>query len=102
MQSATYNAFTTGSTPYEFAASHSTTAAYTLLNAGIGTDFLNSLGHKVCSIFISCNNLLDIGYMDYMSRFKYLPVNYANSYRVGVYNMGRNISFKLLIPLNFK
>ncbi len=102
LQSATYNAFTTASTPYEFAASHSPTAAYTLLNAGIGTDFLNSLGHKVCSMFISCNNLLDIGYMDYMSRFKYLPVNYANSYRVGVYNMGRNISFKLLIPLNFK
>jgi len=38
--------------------------------------------------------------MDYMSRFKYLPVNYTTG-RVGVFNMGRNLSVKLLIPLDF-
>jgi len=46
-----------------------------------------------------CNNLLDKTYMDYMSRFKYLPVNYTTG-RVGVFNMGRNFSIKLLIPID--
>jgi iron complex outermembrane recepter protein len=39
--------------------------------------------------------------MDYMSRFKYYPVNY-NTDRVGVFNMGRNLSIKLIIPIDMK
>ena len=40
-------------------------------------------------------------YIDYMSRFKYYAVNNLSD-RVGVFNMGRNISLKLIIPLDLK
>jgi iron complex outermembrane recepter protein len=86
----------------EAAASLAPTQAYTLINAGIGTDIISS-GKKICSIYISADNILDAPYMDYMSRFKYYPVNYrSDPRRVGVYNMGRNISFKLIIPVTVR
>ncbi len=101
LQSATYTALSTASTPFEYAASKAPTESYTLINAGIGSDIVKN-GRKLFTIYISGDNLMDVGYMDYMSRFKYYPVNYSNgSYRVGVYNMGRNISFKIFIPLDF-
>ena len=98
-QYAIYNGLNTALTPYEYAASTSATKGYALLNAGAGGDVI-SKGHTVCSVYITCNNLLNTAYMDYMSRFKYYPVNYTTG-RVGVFNMGRNISFKVLIPLDF-
>ena len=67
--------------------------------ASFGGDFVVK-GKLVCKLFVICNNLLNTGYIDYMSRFKYLPVNYTSN-RVGVFNMGRNVSLKLLIPINF-
>ena len=57
-------------------------------------------GKTVCKIYLICNNLFNTAYMDYMSRFKYYPVNYTTG-RVGVFDMGRNVSIKLLIPLDF-
>jgi len=74
---------------------------YTLLNVGLGSDFMVK-GRKAFSLYISVDNLADVGYKDYMSRFKYGPVNFnSNPERVGVYNMGRNASFKLIVPFNF-
>jgi iron complex outermembrane receptor protein len=46
------------------------TPAYTLLNAGIGTDIL-SRGRKAMSLYISMDNIANVNYTDYMSRFKY-------------------------------
>jgi len=89
----------TAQTPYEYAASQSPTAAYTLFNAGIGGD-IQSKGHTLCKVYIYGSNIFDTPYIDYMSRFKYNPYNYVNG-RVGVYNMGRNISVKLIIPFDF-
>ncbi len=99
-QYAIYNGLSSQQTPFEYAASKKATAGYTLLNAGIGGD-LQSAGHTVCKMYVTVNNLLDTPYMDYMSRFKYMPVNYANG-KVGVFNMGRNVSFKLIIPFDIK
>jgi iron complex outermembrane receptor protein len=98
-QNAIYTGLNTVQTPIEYAASKSATKGYVLFNAGIGAD-LQSKGRTFCKIFITINNLFDTPYMDYMSRFKYLPVNYTTG-RVGVFNMGRNFSIKLLIPLAF-
>ncbi len=98
-QYAIYNGLNTALTPYEYAASTSATAGYTLFNAGAGGDII-AKGHTVCSLYITCTNLFNTAYMDYMSRFKYYPVNYTTG-RVGVFNMGRNISLKLLVPLDF-
>jgi iron complex outermembrane receptor protein len=98
-QYAIYTGLNTAQTPYEYAASKAATAGYVLFNAGLGGD-LQSKGHTYCKIYLVCNNLFDTPYMDYMSRFKYYPVNYT-THRVGIFNMGRNISLKIIIPLAF-
>ena len=100
-EAAIYTALSSASTPYEYAASQNAEAGYTLFNAGIGGHILKSNSREFCQLYIICNNLLNTGYMDYMSRFKYYPVNPATN-RVGVFNMGRNISVKLIIPVDFK
>ena len=99
-QSAIYSGLSASANPIEYAATKAAGAGYTLFSAGVGGD-LQSKGHTFCKLYIVVNNLLDTPYMDYMSRFKYLPVNYANG-KVGVFNMGRNISFKLIIPFDIK
>lgn len=98
-QYAIYTGLNTAQTPYEYAASKAATAGYTLFNAGIGGDIQNK-GRTYFKLYVMVNNLFDTPYMDYMNRFKYYPVNYTTN-RVGVFNMGRNISLKLIVPLDF-
>lgn len=77
------------------------TKGYVLIDAGIGTDFVTKKGHKICSLSITGTNLADEAYQSNMSRLKYFdnyPVNHTG--RSGIFNMGRNISFKLVIPLD--
>lgn len=74
------------------------TPGYTLLNSGIGSDFLLN-GKRICTLYISINNMTDAAYQNHMSRLKYAALNYKTG-RTGVYNMGRNISIKLLIPIS--
>ena len=76
------------------------TPAYTLINIGAGTDIKNK-DHVFCSVYLSVNNLLDVAYQSHLSRLKYTSENFATG-RSGVYAMGRNISFKLIVPLYFK
>jgi len=72
------------------------TPGYVLLNAGIGADISN--GRKTLfTVYLSGNNLTDKAYQSNMSRLKYTDVNNVTG-RTGVYNMGRNFSFKLIIP----
>jgi iron complex outermembrane receptor protein len=79
------------------------TAGYTIFNAGAGADVINKKGNTLCSIHILVNNLTDAVYQAHLSRLKYFE-EYPNngSGKSGIYNMGRNISFKLLIPLDLK
>ncbi len=76
------------------------TPAYTLINLGLGTDILHN-EKTICSFYISANNITDVAYQSHLSRLKYEAVNNVTG-RQGVYNMGRNISFKLIVPLSFK
>lgn len=98
-QYAIYSGLNTALTPYEYAASKAATKGYTLFSAGLGGNII-SKGHTFCQLYIICNNLFNTAYMDYMSRFKYYPVNYTTG-RVGVFNMGRNLSIKVIVPLSF-
>ena len=77
------------------------TPDYTLINAGIGTDLANAQGKTLFSVFITANNLFDVGYQSHLSRLKYAEFNYANGRR-GVFNQGRNVSVRLVVPLDFK
>jgi iron complex outermembrane receptor protein len=99
-QYAIYSGLNTALTPYEYAASQSATKGYVLFSAGLGGNVI-SKGHTFCQLYLICNNLFNTAYMDYMSRFKYYPVNYTTG-RVGVFNMGRNLSIKVLVPIDFK
>lgn len=74
------------------------TPAYTLLNLGAGADVTGKKGKTRCSVYLSINNLLDKAYQSHQNRLKYLSVN-AETRRMGVFNMGRNASIKVLVPL---
>ena len=72
------------------------TPAYTLLSVGVGTN-IKAFGKKdFFNFFISGENLANVAYQNHLSRLKYAPENLATG-RVGVFNMGRNISTKLVI-----
>lgn len=79
--------------------------AYTLYNAGIGTDFVDTkTGRVICSFYINVTNLTNIAYIDPLSHAAYflaynaVPVVVTQASQ-GIYNMGRNIGFKLLFPI---
>jgi len=74
------------------------TDAYTLINAGLGTDVVLNK-QTLFSVYLNGTNLGDISYQSHLSRLKYAPVNNATG-RPGVFNMGRNISLKLIVPVN--
>lgn len=74
------------------------TPGYFLVNMGAGTDVV--WGDKTrFSIYLSVNNLTDVAYQSHLSRLKYAETNNATG-RNGIYNMGRNFSFKLIIPFD--
>ena len=73
------------------------TPGYTLFNLGMGTDVV-SKNKTLFSLYLSANNLFDVAYQSHLSRLKYAAINNATG-RSGVYNMGRNLSFKLLVPI---
>ena len=77
------------------------TSGYTLFDAGFGTDICTKKEVILCTIGIFVTNLTDVSYQSNMSRLKYFD-NYPNNgtSRSGIYSMGRNVSFKLTIPLN--
>lgn len=73
------------------------TPSYTLLSLSAGTD-LNIHKRKVAEIYVTAENLLNHAYQNHLSRLKYCDINNATG-RQGVYNMGRNVVFKLIIPI---
>lgn len=73
--------------PSEFETS---TDAYLLLNAGIGTQV--KIQNQYLQFSIIGNNLLDETYYEHLSTLKEL----------NLYNMGRNITFNLIIPIGIR
>lgn len=79
------------------------TPGYKLFNIGFGGDVTNLKGKVLFTFDILCSNIFDVVYQSHLSRLKYFePYPNNSSGRNGIYNMGRNISFKLNIPLDFK
>ena len=74
------------------------TPSYTLVNLSAGTDIL--LKHKkIAEVYITADNLLNRAYQNHLSRLKYTDMNVVTG-RQGVYNMGRNVTFKLVVPIS--
>ena len=74
------------------------TPGYALLSLSAGTD-IQVKGKKIAEFYVTADNLLNKAYQNHLSRLKYADVNVATGRR-GVYNMGRNITFKVVITIN--
>ncbi len=75
------------------------TTGYSLLNAGFGGDIARKK-KTLFSLYFSANNITDVAYQNHLNRLKYTDVNVLTN-RQGVFNMGRNFSLKLNVPLSF-
>ncbi|MBS1652083.1 MAG: TonB-dependent receptor [Bacteroidetes bacterium] len=85
------------------------TPSYTLIDAGLGADIVSKKGRKIFSISILGNNLADVAYQTNMSRLKYFTSSTTTGYvvpgpsgRYGIFSMGRNFSFKIVIPIDVR
>ncbi len=77
------------------------TAGYNLLSAGFGGDVINAAGKSVVKLFIEGTNLANVNYQSNMSRLKYFDnAVTAPGVQRGIFNMGRNISFKVILPFD--
>ncbi len=76
------------------------TDGYTLFNIGGGTEVV-SKGKTLFSVNLGLNNITDVAYQSHLSRLKYAGENLVTG-RTGVFNMGRNLSVKVNVPLSFK
>ena len=74
------------------------TPGYVLLSLSAGTDI--QVGQKkVAELYVTADNLLNKAYQNHLSRLKYADVDVVTGRR-GVYNMGRNVTFKVVVPIN--
>ena len=73
------------------------TPGYALLSLSAGTD-IQWHSKKLAEVYVTADNLLDKAYQNHLSRLKYADENVVTG-RQGVYNMGRNITFKVVVPI---
>ena len=73
------------------------TPGYALLNLSAGTD-IQFNGKKLAKLYVTADNLLNKAYQNHLSRLKYADENVVTGRR-GIYNMGRNITFKVVVPI---
>ena len=80
-------------------------AQYTIFNAGVGTNIVNpKTGKTICAVYVNCTNLTNVAYADHLNLAQYFLAYNGTPATVtkqnqGIYNMGRNISFKLIFPI---
>jgi len=75
------------------------TSAYTILNIGFSTQ-VQLKNKTLFSVSLVGQNIADVAYQNHLNRLKYGPTNEASG-RMGVFNMGRNFSLKINVPLQF-
>ncbi|WP_225872273.1 TonB-dependent receptor [Pedobacter frigidisoli] len=75
------------------------TKGYTLVNAGVGSSIKSKLGKTVMDLFIQVDNIFNIAHQSNLNRLKYFEYYQSSpNGRSGIYNMGRNMSFKIIVP----
>jgi iron complex outermembrane receptor protein len=76
------------------------TAGYTLINAGAGFTWNNKKQRRILDIFIQADNLFNLAYQSNLNRLKYFEYyNSSPNGKQGIYNIGRNFSFKMIVPM---
>lgn len=77
------------------------TAGYNLLSAGFGGNIVDKEGKPIVELFVEGTNLANMSYQSNMSRLKYFDnPDVPKGVQPGIFNMGRNISFKVVIPFD--
>ncbi len=74
------------------------TSGYNLLEVSFGGDFINKNGKPILKLFLEGSNLTDQVYQSHLSRLKYFET-YANYPKPGIFNIGRNIAIRVIIPI---
>lgn len=78
------------------------TPAYSLWSSAMGASVRRKRdAGTLLTFYLVVNNILDTGYQDHLNRLKYAPENPATGRR-GVFNMGRNVSVKVVFPFSFR
>lgn len=85
---------------YALDQTESFTAGYTLFNAGMGASIKSKKDKILFDVFIQCDNIFNKAYQSNLNRLKYFEYyNASPNGRSGIYNMGRNLSFKVIVPI---
>jgi iron complex outermembrane receptor protein len=75
------------------------TAGYLLLGAGVGTTLRTTAGREAVQVFVQVDNLFDTAYQAHLNRLKYFEYYAASpTGRTGIYNPGRNVGVKVVVP----
>ena len=75
------------------------TAGYVLLGVGAGTTLRTRAGRDAVQVFLQADNLLDTAYQAHLNRLKYFEYYAASpTGRTGIYNPGRNLGLKVVVP----
>jgi iron complex outermembrane receptor protein len=75
------------------------TLGYTLINLGVGTAIKGKKRATLFNVYFMVNNVFDVSFQDHLSRLKYFEEFSASpNGRLGIYNMGRNMALKLIVP----
>jgi iron complex outermembrane receptor protein len=75
------------------------TPNYHLINIGFSTQ-VQRKNKTLFNVSLVGQNMADVAYQNHLNRLKYGPMNEATG-RMGVFNMGRNFSLKINVPLQF-
>lgn len=75
------------------------TPGYTLFNVGFGGAVKHKSGKTLAQLFFQVHNLFDTAYQSHLNRLKYFEYYQASpNGHTGIYNMGRNLSIKVIAP----
>ena len=84
---------------YEVDQTETATPGYSLVNLGAGGMLSGKKGQPICEVFLQVDNVFNTAYQANMNRLKYFEYYTASpNGRSGIYNIGRNLSMKVIIP----
>ncbi len=93
------DAYATQNEFYALDNTETATPGYTLWNVGFGSGVKNKAGKTLFEVFVQADNLLNKAYQSNLNRLKYFEYYQSSpNGRSGIYNIGRNISFKIIVP----
>lgn len=76
------------------------TSGYTLFNLGLGSPVRNKKGKTLFECFVQGDNILDKAYQSHLNRLKYFEYySQSPNGKSGIYNIGRNLSIKVIVPI---